>query len=429
MQLKKRKSGVSPTSVAGTLAAATCALVGLPASAEVGDGWKVDSAVLYYSESDRVSAVEPVVKAKRTFADDSSLDFKLTVDSLTGASHNGAMVSRSGVQTFTSPSGGTTFTAAPGEVPLDDSFKDTRVAFSTQYTRPLNRTLRATGGANISNEYDFSSMAINAGLMWDLNQKNTTLTLAFSHESDSIDAVGGTPVGLSLQSDRERRGSSEDKTVDDLLLGVTQVMGRRWISQLNYTLSDSSGYHTDPYKVVTVVDALGRPEEAENLGGTDIGSGDAQVHEQRPDQRTRHALYWENRYTFDNDDVLALGYRYMTDDWGIRSHTIDLKYRWVRENGWYLQPHVRYYTQSAADFWYESINEQQYDLLKATAGDASGDYRLGKLTDATVGLKVGRELAGGREWAARLEFFQQSGDTDAAEVDALIAQVGYTFFW
>src|SRR5690606_8722353 len=138
----------------------------------------------------------------------------------------------------------------------------------------------------------------------------------------------------------------------------TQVMNRRWIMQLNYNLSAASGYMTDSYKVFTLIDPLtGVTLSAADLGGPAIGVGAGQVYELRPDSRTKHALYWENRYSRENDDVIAVGYRFMTDDWGISSHTLDLKYRWQLENGWFVQPHVRYYSQSEADFWYESLSQ------------------------------------------------------------------------
>ncbi len=409
------------------LAAATCSLLGQPAMAQdTADAWQFDSAVLYYSEQDRVTAVEPVVRGKKQFQDESELELKLTLDSLTGASHNGAITSDK-PQTFTSPSGASTYQVT-NEVPLDDAFKDTRVAANLQYTRPFTRTLRWTGGLNFSNEYDFTSVGLNAGLLWDLNSKNTTLTFGLAHEADTIDPVGGSPVGLTFQSDDDKTDGSEDKSINDVLIGLTQVINRRWIMQLNYNLSMSDGYHTDPYKVVTVVDANGDPLEAESFGGTDIGAGDAQIFELRPDSRTKNTLYWENRYHFSRD-VLAVGYRFMSDDWGITSHTLDVKYRFQFDNGWYLQPHVRWYDQSEADFYQESITADELTTLQNSNSDVSADYRLGSLTDTTYGFKVGKEWANNQQLSLRVESFTQSGDSDASELDALITQVGYTFYW
>lgn len=420
MQLKKKKlvTASSVSSVSCALAAATCSLLGTPLHAtEAQDGWKIDAAALLYSETDRVTAFEPVLGMSKQFSDDSELSMKLMLDSLTGASHNGAMVSDQ-VQTFTSPSG-SAYTTQPGNVPLDDSFKDTRTAFNLQYTRPWSRTLRWTAGTNFSSEYDFRSVAANAGLLWDLNQKNTTLALSFGHESDQIDAVGGIPTPLSSMPSSTSTsantvkltdGSADSRTVNDFLLGWTQVMNRRWIMQLNYSLSLSSGYHNDPYKIVTVADP-----------GSPIAD---YLYEARPDTRSKSAIYWENRYHF-KQDSMAVSLRYMTDDWGINSQTLDMKYRHQMGNGWYVQPHLRYYTQTAADFWYEYVPTAQAGTLT----EASSDYRLGNLDDTTYGLKVGRKMSRGREWSARVEMFKQSGDSAAADVDALITQVGYSFYW
>ena len=41
----------------------------------------------------------------------------------------------------------------------------------------------------------------------------------------------------------------------------------------------------------------------------------------------------------------------MDDDWGVTSQTLDARYHWNFSPNSYLEPHVRYYTQSAADFY------------------------------------------------------------------------------
>ncbi len=418
--MKKKLDGKT---IGSGLAAATCALLGQPVQAQpADDAWQFDSAVLYYAEQDRVTAVEPVVRGKKQFGDDSELELKLTLDSLTGASHNGAIKSDK-PQTFTSPSGSQEYQAT-NEVPLDDSFKDTRVAANMQYTRPFSRTMRWTAGMNFSNEYDFTSLGLNAGLLWDLNNKNTTLTFGLAHEADTIDPVGGVPIGLTFQSNQQKNDGTEDRTINDLLFGITQVINRNWLMQLNYSVSISDGYQTDPYKIVTVVDANGDPLEAESFGAADIGVGDAHIFELRPDSRTKNALYWENRYHF-NRDVLAVGYRFMSDDWGITSHTLDVKYRFQFDNGWFLQPHVRWYEQGEADFYRESVSAADLNTLD----EVSADYRLGNLTDTTYGVKLGKQWKNNQQWSFRVESFQQSGDSDASELDALITQVGYTFYW
>jgi hypothetical protein len=126
----------------GSLAAATLSLLGAaapaqaqaPADATEPQRWSFDTGVLLYSESDgRVQAAEPVVNATLDLGDERKLSFKLVLDALTGATPNGAAPA-STPQTFTQPSGKGTFIADPGEVPLDGTFRDTRVAIAARRT-------------------------------------------------------------------------------------------------------------------------------------------------------------------------------------------------------------------------------------------------------------------------------------------------------
>ena len=89
--------------------------------------WDVDTAILFYSETDRVTAIEPVVSATRVYGEDRAWNVKLVVDSLTGASPTGAVPS-SAPQTYTRPSGNGNYTIGANEQVLDDTFLDTRVA-------------------------------------------------------------------------------------------------------------------------------------------------------------------------------------------------------------------------------------------------------------------------------------------------------------
>ena len=118
--------------LAVSLATATCALLGTttasPVNAQEEPTWEFDTALLYYGESDnRVEDISLLVLAKRNFVDDRILTLALTVDSLTGATPVGA-IPFDGPQTFTTPSGLQVYTTPPNEIPLDDTFLDTRYA-------------------------------------------------------------------------------------------------------------------------------------------------------------------------------------------------------------------------------------------------------------------------------------------------------------
>jgi hypothetical protein len=417
--------------ISTSLAVATCSLLGAspgPCVAEEGTRkWDLDTALQYYDEDERVSDVSANFLARRLFKK-GRLILRLAVDSLTGASANGATPAVL-PQTFTTPSGRSTYTAGAGETPLDSTFLDTRVALSGTWEQEMGRLSRFAAGMSFSDEYDYFHAGINGRWSRDFNQRNTTLSFGLALSDDTIDPVGGAPLPLAPMlpvGDTSNKAGVDSKTVVDFLFGVTQVLTPRTIAQFNYSLSDSSGYLTDPYKLISVVDSVTGDPAPGPPGVTDL-----YYFENRPDSRTKHSLYGQIRHHLDRD-IVDVSYRFMTDDWGVDSHTIDFHYRW-KLGGFYLQPHLRYYTQSAADFYVTVLLDTD-----PVPTDASAAYRLGELDTYTVGLKFGQPLDGGAEWSLRLEYYNQSGTSPPGvgslnnfdlfpDVDALIAQVGYRF--
>jgi hypothetical protein len=180
---------------------------------------------------------------------------------------------------------------------------------------------------------------------------------------------------------------------------------------------------TDPYKFVSVVGADGEPIN--------------QLFENRPDTRMRQSIYGKYKKQLDGGDIVTASYRYMTDDWQIDSHTYDLTWRLAFNQGYFVEPHLRYYQQSAAEFY-------RYFLLDTETPPefVSADYRLGDLDTTTVGFKLGRDLGDGQAWSVRLERYLQSGESspDVAigqlrqqdlfpDVEALIVQFNYSYSW
>jgi uncharacterized protein DUF3570 len=435
--------------IGAALAAATCSLLGIGPSvsvaAEAEPKWDIDSAILYYGESDgRVKDLSLSAHATRDYGDDRKLGLDLSVDSLTGASPNGA-IATDGVQTFTSPSGGKAYSTPAGEVPLDVSFLDTRFALSGNWSQPLARLYTVNAGLGFSSEYDYQHIGANFGLTRDFNQRNTTLSAALAYAQDTIKPVGGLPLPLAQMTDvvdeedeeespASGGGRSDTKNVLDVLIGFTQVLGRHTLLRVNLSYSDSSGYLTDPYKILSVVD----PVTGELIGRTPppgaSGPTGVYIYESRPDSRRKEGLYAEMRHDF-GGKVLQLGYRYSTDDWEVDSHTIETRLRWPFGGSSYFEPHLRYYQQTAASFYRYSVpNESPLPEF------ASADARLSDMDAITVGLKYGHVTAGGNEWSARLEYYRQTakapdellignqvGNTLMPDFNAVILQFGYHF--
>jgi len=323
MQLKNIKGKVS---------LATCSLLQIssPLTQAADSDWNVDTAFLYYGESDgRVQAAEPAIHVGHNLGDDDRIDLRLVVDVLTGATPNGAHATKS-MQTFTTPSGSGSYTAGPGETPLDDSFHDTRVALGADWTMSLDRVSKVILGLNVSGEYDYFSLGVSSTYLRDFNNKNTTLAVGLAFNNDTVKPVGGVPIDLAPMVAQgyplNRRASDDTKTLTDFLIGITQVVNRSTIMQLNYTYGMTDGYQNDPYKIVSVIDPATQLPADTSFFDTATTGNRPYVYESRPDSRTRNSLFFNTAHHL-TEDVINFSYRYYWDDWGITSNTLDLKYR------------------------------------------------------------------------------------------------------
>lgn len=442
-----------------SLAHASAVLAGvLPLAAAAGEvGWSSDMAVLSYQEDGgRVQALEPVISLKNDLGDERVFSARLVLDSLTGASPNGAAPARV-AQVFTGPSGGSAVTTTPaGQLPLDDAFEDERVAVSLSWTAPIGERARSTVGANASSESDFLALGASGALALDLNNKNTTLSLGAGIEVDRITPEGGAPLGLSTvvfgpatgenEAEVEGEGAAaaaapeESRRQVDVMLGLTQVLGRHSLLQLNYGVTRSSGYHTDPYKILTVLDGSYR------IAGGSLPGSHLYAREQRPETRTRQSVFAEWKFIF-TENVIDLSARLTRDDWGVDSQTLDLKYRLALGQRLYLEPHLRWYTQTAADFYHGWLQDGAEvtiagDTVLPLRDAASADARLGAFDAGTTGLKVGWVLGPDSEINLRAERYRQvaaalatpdTGDLAGVQVvpdfSATWYTLGYSFHW
>lgn len=391
--------------------------------------WSGEIGFLGYSETQgRVQAIEPAIKLDAKFVNDRVWSTKLVFDSLTGASPNGALNSGQ-PQTFTSPSGSASYTISPGEQPLYSQFRDTRVNLGTSWSEPLSRSVKWNIGFNGSTEYDYLSLGLNTALTKESEDKNQSWTVGLSYTTDTVRPVGGVPTPLAAMVAPHlgplRSGSVEQKDTYDILLGYSQVMSRSWIMQGNISLGYSQGYMNDPYKFVTIF-------EDSNLAT--LGDPVSYIHEKRPDKRFKRSLYLASK-KFIQSGILNVGYRYSNDDWGIQAHTVDFSYNFAVSGKWRIEPGLRYYNQSAVDFYSLAIGNSQ-----ATPVTITSDYRLGDLTALTPGLKIINKLKDEKEIALILRYYMQHGDLSSfnpvgsmqgqnliPDTNAYILQVHYIF--
>jgi hypothetical protein len=200
--------------------------------------------------------------------------------------------------------------------------------FRSEITAGVSQKLKATtldASYVYSVENDYSSHNVSLGVSQDLFDKMSTLALGYSF---SFNNVGRT------------HDQSFHRTLSVNGIGVswTQVFNKRTIGQLSYSFAYNNGYQASPYRFV--------PVEAADASGVI----EFKVPETDPNDRFRHAaVVGINRHLFEDSSIQA-DYRFYSDNWGVVSQTIQLRY-FVTWKDVTLRLRERFYYQQGASFY------------------------------------------------------------------------------
>jgi hypothetical protein len=275
---------------------------------------------------------------------------------------------------------------------------DTRKGIDVSVSRYFHSG-SVTAGTSYSEESDYISRSVSLQGSLSTPSKNTTFTLGGSVTTDSIDPNNHVDADL-----------DRSKKIYAWLAGVTQVMSKNDIVQLNVGRSTGTGYYTDPYK----------------------------TYDRRPSYRNYTTIMgrW-NHYFEATDGSTRATYRYYVDTFGIKAHTLGLEYVQPLPHEFTVAPQVRYYSQTAADFYVPVGPDERLDPSTPTDPPAgaqvySEDQRLSAFGAVTLGLKVSKRFA--EEWLVDLRFdhylqrgrWALSGNPDYALADfsANFVQIG-----
>lgn len=348
---------------------------------------KTTIAVKYgsYSDSqpglDRVSVTAPFIYIQAPIAGEWSIEGSWVGDSVSGASP---------IQ-WSSTSGAS-------------HMQDYRKAADVKVTRYFSRAAVSASLA-YSDEHDYTSRAFGLDGRWSTEDNNRTWTIGYGRSLDNIDS---TFRGTNFKA------QDEHKRTYEIMGGVTQVLTPDDIAQFNLTRSVGKGYFDDPYK----------------------------QSDQRPKERNNWiALFRWNHHVEKFDASIKSSYRYYTDTFGVKSHTLGVE--WVQPKGsWTFTPGVRYYTQSAANFYIDptldaqgkiDLNASLLKLILAT-GDKSADQRLSAFGAVTLSMKVSYALKPDTVVDVKYERYRQtsglriggSGSPGLDPFNANFMQVGLT---
>ena len=93
------------------------------------------------------------------------------------------------------------------------------------------------------------------------------------------------------------------------------------------------------------------------------------------------------------------------DDWNLDATALDFRYRHHLRSKAYLEPHLRLYRQSEAEFYRHSLLASE-----ALPANVSADSRLADFDAVTVGLKFGTDERKKSHYSVAVEYYTQAGD-------------------
>lgn len=203
-----------------------------------------------------------------------------------------------------------------------------------------------------SDENDYRSYSPAFSASWDFNDRNTTLSAAWSLFLDSFRPTGGFA------------GQGGDRRIQGLKVGLTQLVSGLSLFSVSVHPIRSTGYLGHPYNPVVLADG-------------------AMITERLPDRKLSVALTgtWIQGYRFrDRLGSVHVEARHYRDDWRLNSNTLDVKWHQYLAEGTYLRLRARVYRQGAAAFHKPAY---QGDEAYRTA-----DIRFAPFQSLTFGAKL-----------------------------------------
>ncbi|ADV47742.1 hypothetical protein Celal_0398 [Cellulophaga algicola DSM 14237] len=240
-----------------------------------------------------------------------------------------------------------------------------------------------TANAYLSSEYDYSSIGFGGGYAQLFNEKNTEITASAKVYFDTwkpqypIELRDGffddRVIGNGTYAPNFTAFESENRNSYSLSLGVSQILSKRVQGSVFLDLVAQDGLLSTPFQRVYFSDV------------DDFFIQDFQLAddvERLPNTRFKIPIGGRLNYFINDYLILRSYYRFYSDDWGIKSHTASLELPIKISSLFTVYPTYRYYTQTAADYFYAKE--------EATSGldYYTSDYDLSKFNAHQYGFGI-----------------------------------------
>jgi hypothetical protein len=207
-----------------------------------------------------------------------------------------------------------------------------------------------------SDENDYQSDTASFGVSMDMFGNMTTVSLGYARSWDTVE--NNNDPSFSKDVDRQ-----------NYKVGLSQVLTKDMIMEVNYEAITDEGFLNNPYRSARYLDPT-----------SPIGySYEPEVY---PNTRTSNAVAVRALYYLSWRAATYAEYRFFNDTWDITANNIEVGYVHPLGSGWILEGRYRYYTQNEADFYSDLFPRQDSQNFVAR------DKELSEFTSNTIGFTV-----------------------------------------
>ena len=264
------------------------------------------------------------------------------------------------------------------------SRQDVLAHFNPNYSHSSeDRNSVVTVNAYVSSEYDYSSVGFGGGYTRLFNEKNTELSIHAQVYFDKWDSqypielrngfFDSRITGDGTYTPNFNAFLNENRNSYSFSLGLSQILGKRMQGSIFMDVVSQSGLLSTPFQRVYFADRT-------NFFIDDFQLADDV--ERLPDSRFKIPIGARLNYYLGDRFVLRSYYRFYTDTWGITAHTANLEIPIKLSDSFTLYPSYRYYSQTAANYFYPK------DVALSSLDFYTSDYDLSSYNANQYGMGI-----------------------------------------
>jgi len=254
-------------------------------------------------------------------------------------------------------------------------YTDERIQYSLSASFLQGKSTYTVGYVN-STESDYLAKTMYASVAHDMFGDLTTVSFSFSDGNNDVfrnvkDADGHKANDPNFHQTLETKNYS---------VGVSQIITKNLILSGQYQVITDEGWLNSPYRQVRFFE------------GPDKQGTQPEVY---PNTRTSNATSIRAKYFLPYRAAIDGMYRFYSDTWGIIGHTAELGYVQPLDSvhiggNWILEGRVRYYTQTAADFYQDIFPYADYSNFMARHKELATYTAITTGAAATYEFKIDR---------------------------------------